>query len=95
MAIKWMYVDNMKGHKKLPMWKRSAALDDDTGEVFVPSSMVDQVTGLCALFDGITVLMDDKGYHYFPAEWVAMEYPDLKPVMERITSKVRTFFGFA
>ena len=90
--MKWLYVENPAGHKK-PQWMLSAALADD-GTVFVPAVIAGNEGRvlLMASWDGISSVFDD-GHIYLPADWMALEWPDISDVCLQIKSRVHEHFG--
>lgn len=86
--MEWIEVANPSG-KRVPKWIRSAALSEDD-VVFVPGAISGNEMNavLCASYDG-TPLVQYLKHAYFPAQWLAKEYPKVKEVCEKIESTVR------
>lgn len=86
--MEWIEVENPPG-KRLPKWVRSAGLSDD-GIVFIPGAIGgdEMHVMLCAGYDG-TPMVQYLKHAYFPAQWLAKEFPKAREICEKIESKVR------
>lgn len=74
--------------KKLPQWKRTFAVDQETFQVFVAAALTGDAEYLvwaCASSDGMPTYTRNDHY-YVPAEWVASEFSHTKSLCEAITA---------
>jgi hypothetical protein len=93
--LRWCEVPNPPSSgKRAPKWARSAALAGD-GTVFIPAV----VTGrsemevlLCAGYDGTQAVLVGK-HTYYPADWIAREWPEVKELALKIEVGVRELFA--
>ena len=78
--------------KKIPRWARQAALSSD-GVVYLPSLLAGNSTEvfLCAGFDRTPILFDGR-HGYYPAEWIAREFPEAAKAAENVARRVRECF---
>lgn len=87
--LRWIMITNTE-LPETPEWQRSAAIETDDGEVFIPAAFAgpELLALLCATADGEDALADD-GHIYLSAKWMAREYPDLADTCETIERKCR------
>ena len=88
--ITWYSVPNQKGHKRVAEWKRSAGIEDGTGDVFVPAVIAgnEMIVFLCAGYDAEPAAYLDK-HLFVRASWMAKEFPGLRDICEKIEANVR------
>lgn len=88
--ITWYSVSNRRGHKRLPEWKRSAGIEDDTGDVFVPAVIAgnEMIVFLCAGWDNEPAAYLDE-HLFVRASWMAREFPKLRDICMKIEANVR------
>lgn len=86
--MKWIeYQETEKG--RIPVWKRTLGVSEDTGEVFVPGAMAgEEQVQLCAAFDGTTIA-SNHGHIYVPANWLSREFPSTKELCDIMTARAR------
>ena len=92
MSFRWVAVPNPPGYKKTPLWKRSAAIDDQ-GDVWVPAVIAgsEKIVFLCAGYDGEPAVIESK-HLFVRASWMAREFPETREVCEKITKRMREGF---
>ena len=85
----WIEFEQPSG-KKIPRWKRTLGFDKSTGEVFVPAAIAgnEQNVLLCALYDGTRAAEFHK-HMYFPANWVAKEFPKTAEICNAMIEAAR------
>jgi hypothetical protein len=79
--------------RKMPRWARRAALSHE-GVVYLPGLLAasEMEVFLCAGFDRTSVLFD--GTHgYYPADWIAREFPRAAEAADTASRKVRELFA--
>jgi hypothetical protein len=79
--------------RKVPKWARRAALSSD-GTVFIPAVIAgsEMIIFLCAGYDGTRALV--VGEHtYYPADWIAREFPKARETAEKIQRNVLKLFA--
>lgn len=68
--------------KRLPKWKRTFAVDQETGQVFVAAALTgdaEHLVYICASDDGMPAyLLND--HYYVPGDWLAAEFPAARPL---------------
>lgn len=72
--------------KKLPQWKRTFAVDQETGQVFVAAALTGDAEHLvwaCASSDVMPAYTRNDHY-YVPADWMASEFPQVKPLCDLV-----------
>ncbi|KAB0547878.1 hypothetical protein F7R01_10280 [Pseudomonas argentinensis] len=63
--------------KRLPKWKRTFAVEQETGQVFVAAALTgdaEHLVSICASDDGLPVYTLNDHY-YVPADWLGREFP--------------------
>jgi len=88
-SFRW--VTTAMNGSRLPEWQRTAAMDK-SGEVYLPalaSGHSANEVWLCASFDGVGVLTDEKEHRYYPASWLAAEFRAGAADIARIVGEVR------
>lgn len=90
-GLRWLEVE-AKG-RRIPKWALRAALDLD-GTVFVPAVIAGSEAKVfwCAGYDGVRSVVSWK-HAYFPADWMAREFPNTKDTVEKIERRVREHFA--
>lgn len=72
--------------KKLPKRKRTFAVDQETGQVFVAAALTgdaEHLVYVCASDDRMPVHIYNDHY-YVPAEWMAIEFPHTKVLCDAV-----------
>lgn len=86
--MKWIEYQQPDG-KRIPAWKRTLGISEETGEVFVPAAMAgEQNVLLCASYDG-TAVATNHSHLYVPASWLSREFPDTKELCDIMTARAR------
>jgi hypothetical protein len=88
----WHEARARPGLPRLAGWKRRAAIAPD-GAVFIPACAVpdhsEQAVALCAMYDGVSLVIADDQHLYFPVEWIAREFPAAAEVARKIEKRLR------
>lgn len=77
--------------RRLPKWKRTFAVDQETGQVFVAAALTgdaEHLVYICASDDRQPVHFFNEHY-YVPADWLMIEFNNTRPICELI-KKVAT-----
>ncbi|MCY1297029.1 hypothetical protein D9M69_464070 [compost metagenome] len=72
--------------KKFPKWKRSFAVDQETGQVFVAAALTgdaEYLVYVCAS-DDLMLVHTYNDHYYVPAEWMAIEFPHTKVLCDAV-----------
>nr|WP_288467446.1 hypothetical protein [uncultured Pseudomonas sp.] len=80
MGLNWNEFD-LPG-KKLPKWKRTFAVDQETAHVFVAAALTgdaEHLVYICASDDGMPVYILNDHY-YVPGDRLAAEFPAARPL---------------
>jgi hypothetical protein len=88
MTIEWFEVSS--GGRRIPAWMRQAARDSD-GTIYLPPAIAgvsEMEMLLCAGYDGIQAILDGK-HAYYPADWIAREFPIAAPTVARIKERLK------
>lgn len=74
--------------RKVPKWARRCVVDD-SGTLFVPAVIAgaEMMVLLCAGFDGTPAILDGE-HTYYPADWMAREFPETKETVNRISERI-------
>jgi hypothetical protein len=86
----------MKGEdegKKLPLWKRTVIVDEQTGEIYAPAAACpvgEEAVFYCCGFDGVLV-MRHRNHLFVPLSWLEREYPSWKELYDRMRANVEKF----
>ncbi len=85
--MEWFEVS--AGGRKMPKWLRRAVRDDD-GTIFLPAAIAgvsEMEMLLCAGYDGTPAIVDGN-HAYYPADWIAREWPIAAPTVVRIKERL-------
>jgi hypothetical protein len=91
-GLVWHEVRARPGLPRLAAWKRRAAIAPDA-TVFIPACAVpghsEQAVALCAMHDGVSLVIADDRHLYFPADWIAHAFPAAADVARKIEKCLR------
>lgn len=75
--------------RNYPGWLRSAAINEE-GTVFAPAALTgnEMSAFLKASWDGVRAVIY-RGHVFLPTTWLALEYPQVEMLCEKIESRVR------
>ena len=88
MEVTW-YELGGPNSQKLSLHDRRCAVDDN-GALYLPAKIAatESEVMLCAGFDGAKILDAGDDGLYFPAEWMAKEFPECAECVNRIRAKI-------
>lgn len=76
--------------KRLPKWKRTFAIDQETGLVFVAAALTgdaEHLVSICALDDRQSTYIRNDHY-YVPIGWISEQFGGVRPLCNLIQASV-------